>query len=105
MRIFTQGILGRRKIVFLFLLAILLPSLVVGYLSYKTFAEKQKAVQNLLESNLWISGESVLKTIEDNLLELEKSTMKKENFERWIQPGTLEKSVGGKPFLLDENIL
>ena len=103
MRIFTQGILGRRKIVFLFLLAILLPSLVVGYLSYKTFAEKQKAVQNLLESNLWISGESVLKTIEDNLLELEKSTMKKENFERWIQPGTLEKSVGGKPFLLDEN--
>jgi signal transduction histidine kinase len=99
MKIFTQGILARRKIVLLFLLAILLPSLVVGYLSFKTFSEKQKAVQNFLESNLWISGEAALKAIEDELLDLEESALKKENFVNWIQ----SKNMVGKSFLLDEN--
>jgi hypothetical protein len=56
MKIFTKGILARRKIVFIFLLAILLPSLVVGYLSFSTFAERRESVRRLLESNLWISG-------------------------------------------------
>jgi signal transduction histidine kinase len=103
MKIFTQGIFARRKIVLLFLLAILLPSLVVGYLSYKTFSEKQKAVQNFLESNLWISGEAALDAIEDKLLEIEKSAMKKENFVGWIQSETFAKYMEGKPFLLDES--
>ena len=113
MKIFTQGIFARRKIVLLFLLAILLPSLVVGYLSFKTFSEKQKAVQNLLESNLWISGEAALKAIEDELLHFEELTLKKENFVKWIQPGALKKNLSEasaafenmkcKPFLLDEN--
>jgi signal transduction histidine kinase/tetratricopeptide (TPR) repeat protein len=113
MKIFTQGIFARRKIVLLFLLAILLPSLVVGYLSFRTFSEKQKAVQNFLESNLWISGESALKAIEDELLDLEKASLKKENFVRWIQFETpieslsevlaASEEMGGKLFLLDEN--
>jgi signal transduction histidine kinase len=113
MKIFTQGIFARRKIVLLFLLAILLPSLVVGYLSFKTFSEKQKAVQNYLESNLWISGEAALKAIENELLDLEESALKKENFVRWIQSETLKKNISlgseaseemvGKSFLLDEN--
>ena len=113
MKIFTQGIFARRKIVLLFLIAILLPSLVVGYLSFKTFSEKQKAVQNLLESNLWISGEAALKAIEDELLHFEELTLKKENFVKWIQPGALKKNLSEasaafenmkcKPFLLDEN--
>jgi signal transduction histidine kinase len=114
MKIFTQGIFVRRKIVFLFLLAILLPSLVVGYLSLKTFSEKQKAVQNFLESNLWSSGETALNAIEDELLHFEESVLKKENFARWIQPETPKESLseffaaagemGGKLFLLDENL-
>jgi signal transduction histidine kinase len=99
MKIFTQGILARRKILLLFLLAILLPSLVVGYLSFKTFSEKQKAVQNFLESNLWISGQAALKAIEDELLDLEESALKKENFVKWIQ----SEHMVDKPFLLDEN--
>jgi signal transduction histidine kinase len=103
MKIFTQGILARRKMVLLFLLAILLPSLVVGYLSFKTFSEKQKAVQNFLESNLWISGEAALEAVEDKLLDLEKSAMKKENYVRWIQSAAPQKNMEGKSFLLDEN--
>ena len=113
MKIFTQGIFAQRKIVLLFLLAILLPSLVVGYLSFKTFSEKQKAVQNFLESNLWISGEAALKAVEDELLNLEGSALKKENFVKWIQSETPNESLsefftaseemGGKLFLLDEN--
>jgi len=99
MKIFTQGIFARRKIVLLFLVAILLPSLVVGYLSFKTFFEKQKAVQNFLESNLWISGQTALKAIEDELLDLEESALKKENFVKWIQ----SENMVGKSFLLDEN--
>jgi signal transduction histidine kinase len=80
MRIFSQGILARRKIVFIFLLAILLPSLVVGYLSFSTFAERRESVRRLLESNLWISGESALKSMEGELLEHEKEALKLENF-------------------------
>ncbi|MFP4082433.1 MAG: hypothetical protein ACLFVG_06705 [Candidatus Aminicenantes bacterium] len=51
MKIFTQGILARRKIVFIFLLAILLPSLVVGYLSLSTFAKRREAVKQILEGD------------------------------------------------------
>jgi hypothetical protein len=55
MKIFTKGILARRKIAFIFLLAILLPSLIIGYLSFSTFAQRRESVRRLLESNLWIS--------------------------------------------------
>ena len=113
MKIFTQEIFARRKIVLLFLLAILLPSLIVGYLSFKTFSEKQKAVQNFLESNLWISGEAALKEVEAELIHFEESALKKEYFMKWIQSETLKKSLSEasaafenmecKPFLLDEN--
>jgi signal transduction histidine kinase len=111
MRIFTQGILARRKIVFIFLLAILLPSLVVGYLSFSTFAERRESVKKILESNLWISGESALKSIEAELLEHEKEALKPENFKRLIglkeSEQTLSiysefsKEIPGQLFLLD----
>jgi signal transduction histidine kinase len=86
---------------------------VVGFLGFKTFSEKQKAVQNFLESNLWISGEAALKAIEDELLHFEESALKKENFLRLIQSESLQnnlldffsvsENIGGKPFLLDED--
>jgi signal transduction histidine kinase len=82
-------------------------------LSFKTFSEKQKAVQNFLESNLWISGESALQTIEDELLHFEELALKKENFVRLLQSETPKESLsefiaasegmGGKLFLLNEN--
>jgi signal transduction histidine kinase len=113
MKVFTQGILARRKLILIFLLAFVLPALVVGFLGFKTFSEKQKAVQNFLESNLWISGETALKAIEDELLQFEESALKKENFLRLIQTETLRdniseffsvsENIGGKPFLLNED--
>jgi tetratricopeptide (TPR) repeat protein len=111
MKIFRQGILARRKIVFIFLLAILLPSLVVGYLSFSTFAERRESVRRLLESNLWISGESALKSIEDALLEHEKEALNPENFTRLNElketdqilsnSSKLSKEIAGQLFLLD----
>jgi signal transduction histidine kinase len=111
MKIFTQGIFARRKIVLLFFLAILLPSLVVGYLSFRTFSERRTIVRSLLESNLWISGETALRSLEDTLLEYEKEALKPENFRRLTQPETNDRSqmtsssvsdkILGQPFLLD----
>ncbi len=75
MKIFTQGILARRKMVLIFILAILLPSLIVGYLSLATFAKRREAVKRALESNLWVSGEAALKSIEDVLLDYERDVL------------------------------
>jgi len=111
MRIFSQGILARRKIVFIFLLAILLPSLIIGYLSFSTFAQRRESVRRLLESNLWISGESALKSIESELLEHEKKALKSENFTRLTELkdseqilsdySKLSKEIEGQLFLLN----
>ena len=113
MRIFTQGILARRKIVFIFLLAILLPSLVVGYLSLSTFSRRREAVKNILESNRWISGEAALKSFEEELLELEKEALMPENFTRLAELkeprqiisnySVFSEDIAGKLFLLDDN--
>jgi signal transduction histidine kinase len=111
MKIFTQGILARRKIVFIFLLAILLPSLIIGYLSFSTFAQRRESVRRLLESNLWISGESALKSIESELLEHEKKALKPENFTRLTglketeqilsDYSKLSREISGQLFLLN----
>ncbi len=113
MKIFTQEILARRKIVFIFLLAILLPSLVVGYLSLSTFAKRREAVKQILESNLWISGEAALKSIEGVLLEHENEALKPDHFRHIIQSNEMSqgssdksfypKNAAGDLFLLDEN--
>ena len=113
MKIFTQGILARRKMVLIFILAILLPSLIVGYLSLATFAKRREAVKRALESSLWVSGEAALKSIEDVLLEYERDVLKRENFIRLTQPketdqslsvySTLAKNIAGQLFLLDNN--
>jgi len=93
MKIFTQGIFARKKIILIFLLAILLPFLVVGYLSFRTFSERRAIVKSLLESNLWISGETALKSIEDALLGYEKEALRSENFRRMTQPETNERNL------------
>jgi signal transduction histidine kinase len=111
MKIFVQGILARRKIILIFLLAILLPSLIVGYLSLSTFAKRREVVRKILESNLWISGEATLKSFEARLLEYEEQALKAENFISLIQRESSSqgpfsfpinsKQVTGQAFLLD----
>ena len=111
MKIFTKEILAHRKIIFIFLLAIFLPSLIVGYLSFSAFSKRREAVKKFLESNLWISGEAALKSIEGTLLEQEKNALKSEIFGRLLQlkeadqtlfsSSGLFKDIAGELFLLD----
>jgi len=85
MKIFTHRIYTHRKIILIFLFAIFLPLLIVGYLSLSTFSKRRETVKKLLESNLWFSGEAALKSVEGALLEHEQKALKSENFIRWIQ--------------------
>ena len=101
MKIFTHRIFTHRKIIFIFLLAIFLPLLIVGYLSLSTFSKRREAVKKLLESNLWISGEAALKSIEGALLEHEKKALNSENFVRLIQSKKADQAFFGQLFLLD----
>lgn len=112
MRIISKAIFVKRKIVFVFLLAFLLPTLIVGYLSFNAFFKRREAVRNLLELNFLASGESALRSIEEALLEHEKNALKPDNFSTLIDKQekgrTLDnylyqsKAVSGKLFLLNE---
>lgn len=111
MKIFTHRIFTHRKIIVIFLLAIFLPSLIVSYLSLSTFSKRREAVKKLLESNLWISGEAALKSIEGELLEHEKIVLNSETFIRFFQSkkadqafvssSVFSKDLAGQLFLLD----
>ena len=115
MKRFAQGLLARRKIVLIFLLAILLPALVVGYMSLGAFSKRREAVRRLLESNLWISGESALRSVEAALLDHEKVALQVGNFSHLsglkneTSPAPRREAGGaadsavfpGTPFLLD----
>ena len=115
MKPLAEGMLARKKIVFIFVLAILLPALIVGYMSLGAFAKRREAVRRLLESNLLISGESTLRAVEAAFLDHEKEALRAENFarlssaERSGLPDTRPGAVGaascaqfpGTPFLLD----
>ncbi|MCX6225270.1 MAG: ATP-binding protein [Bacteroidia bacterium] len=111
MEIFTHRIFTHRKIIFIFLFAIFLPSLIVGYLSLTTFSNRREAVKKILESNLWISGEAGLKSVEDALSEQEKNALISENFIRLTgsikagqtldQASEYSKDFAGQFFLLN----
>jgi signal transduction histidine kinase len=114
MKIFTQGILAKKKVVFIFLLAILLPSIVVGYLSFSTFARRRESVRRILESNLWVSGEAALLSFESALFDLEKEALEPQKFSHMLQQENLVQPVfidffeanypTGRRFLLDEDL-
>ncbi len=82
MKLSTHKMVANRKIVLIFLLAILLPSLIVGYLSFSTFSRRRETVNKLLESNLYISGEAALNAVERALFDQEQEALNKENFVR-----------------------
>lgn len=85
MKKFNHRIFTQRKIIVIFLLAIFLPSIIVGYLSFTTFTQRREAVRKLLESNRWISSETAINSIEKALLEQERKALKSENFNRILQ--------------------
>jgi signal transduction histidine kinase len=115
MKLIAQGLLARRKIVLVFIVAILLPALVVGYLSLSAFSKRREAVRRLLESNLLISGESTLRGVEAALLEREREALQAGNFATLSGPesagfrdkllpggdATEPARFPGTPFLLD----
>ena len=114
MKLFTHRIYTHRRIIFIFLLAILLPSLIAAYLSLSTLPKRREAVRNLLESNLWISGEAALNSVERALLELEQKALRSDNFlhltgpkrgdqRNFIRSGFSEDSLG-RLFLLNSDL-
>ena len=113
MRIFTKGIFTKKKILLIFLIAILLPAFVIGYLSLATFANRHEAMRRLLESNLWASGEAAIKSVEDRLLDHENNALRPENFAELndsIKPELslsnhrkISEKIKGYPFLLDDD--
>jgi signal transduction histidine kinase len=111
MKIFTHRIFTHKKIIFIFLLAIFIPSLIAAYLSLSTFPKRREVVKNLLESNLWISGEGALRSVEGALLEYEQKALKPENFTSLIRSEKTDRidpsssmfvvNTTGRYFLLD----
>jgi signal transduction histidine kinase/tetratricopeptide (TPR) repeat protein len=61
----------QRKIIIIFILGILCPSLVVGYLSWNAVAKRREALRRIVESQLWISGEKAIESVEAALQEYE----------------------------------
>ncbi len=110
MKIVTGEIWKRRRIIFIFFLGILIPSLIIWFLSWNSFSKRREALRKFFESQLWISGETAVKSIESALQEYEESILRPENFiplnnpdARWRE---LEKKSfwsTGKIFLLDSD--
>jgi signal transduction histidine kinase/tetratricopeptide (TPR) repeat protein len=113
MKIFTHSLFTHRRIIIIFLLAIFIPSLIAAYLSLSTFPKRREAVKKLLESNLYISGEAALKSIEGTLLEHEQRALKPENFISLIRSGNTNQTnsnfpipsgdTAGQLFLIDSD--
>lgn len=97
MKIFANNIFKHRRIVFIFILAIFIPSLIAAYLSLSTFPKRREAIKKLLESNLYISGDAALKSIEGALLESEQEALKSENFINLIQSKKVSQTILSSP--------
>lgn len=97
----------QRKIRVVFVLAILLPSLAGGFLSWSAVAKRREALKRIVESQLWISGERAVRAIEASLQEHEIAVLSADRFlptgesggSPAIPPGPTES--GERIFLLD----
>jgi signal transduction histidine kinase len=111
MKISTHRLLTHKKIIIIFLFAIFLPLLIAVYLSLSTFPKRREAVKKLLESNLWISGDAALRSIEGSLGEYEQRILRSENFIHLLQSkktdqvnissSIISEDTPGKTFLLN----
>lgn len=102
-RIFTK-----RKIILIFLFAIFLPTVIVGFLSLGTFTQRREAVKKLLESNRWIAGETAVNSLENGLFEYEKKRLTPKKYIQFLpspKPDSAASQIIGEEsvnfFLLD----
>jgi len=72
--------LTHKKIIIIFISAIFIPSVILIYLSYNTFIQRRETVKNILESNLWISGNNALDALENEITRVEKKVLNRNNF-------------------------
>jgi len=71
----ARGISGRRRIVLIVLISVILPSLVVGYLGFNSISRRREAARKLYGMSLYLSGEAALKSIEDRIRGLERDRL------------------------------
>jgi hypothetical protein len=100
------------RLAMVFLLAFLLPTMVLAWMTLRTFMERRQAVQKLLESGLWSASDNAVRSLEDHLAELERQSLTRA--EQLAPQPNRDPSVAlreylaaanscyGHPFLLDE---
>jgi signal transduction histidine kinase len=93
----NHRILTKRKIILIFLFAIFLPTVIVGFLSIRTFYQRREAVKKLLESNRWVVGESAVNSLENGLIEYERKGLSALK----LNSDSLQTNESGNFFLLD----
>lgn len=113
MKLISKGIFAKKKTFIIFFFSLVLPLIVIAYLGFDTFSERQKSTKKLLESNLWITGESALNQLEDKLIRIEKNILSVQYFQQIISDTLSAREQGNKveelknnyysPFLLDRN--
>lgn len=69
-----------KKIIIIFVIAIFIPSVILIYLSYNTFIQRRETIKNIIESNLWISGNNALDALENEITKVEKKVLNIDNF-------------------------
>ncbi len=104
MKNFTREIWARRKYTSIFLVGILIPSLIVGYLSWSAFSTRREAFRRVIESQLWISGETAVKSIEEALQKYEDGILNPSNFSPTTSPGKKPQMIQALPSPADEKI-
>jgi signal transduction histidine kinase len=80
MRFVGKAAFSKRKLVLVFLLAILLPALIAGYLSFHFLSQRRQVLRNLLDANFQASAASALRSVEEILHRHERDILKPENF-------------------------
>ena len=80
MKNISKNFFAHKKIIIIFISAIFIPSVILIYLSYNTFIQRRETIKNILESNLWISGNTALDALENEISKVEKKVLNRDNF-------------------------
>ena len=80
MKIFAGEKSRQRKIAAIFILGILCPCVFLGYLSWCAFAKRREALSRIVESQLWVSAERAIDSIETSLKKYEDAILTAERF-------------------------
>ena len=82
MKLISKKILFKRKTLLIFFIALVLPLIIVAYLGFDMLSERHRSTKSILESNLWITGESALNQLEDELQDIEAKILQIEHFQQ-----------------------